>query len=374
MKVLLISNYPPDAQESMLRYADMLEDALCSRGVMVETVFPPPVLGRPSWLHGPWKKWAGYLDKYIFAFPYLRKKAAAVDVIHICDHSNAMYLKCAGKKPCLITCHDLIAVFSARGKYPGVRVGKMGRLLQNWIAGSLMQAKNIVCVSQKTLQDVKELCAHAPQNLEVIYHPLHWKYAPASREAIEAEKAKCGLTVHDEYFFHVGNNHWYKNRLGVMRIFSELRKFPRFQNARLVLAGKPWTREMRDFAQRMDLLDALVERVDISNEELQALYSGAVALLFPSLEEGFGWPLLEAQACGCPVITSNRPPMTEIAGTAAIYIDPELPEQAAEVIDKNADDFRDLRSRGFQNLRRFAFDPTMDRYLDLYHRLIQANA
>ena len=77
---------------------------------------------------------------------------------------------------------------------------------------------------------------------------------------------------------------------------------------------------------------SVIEVVEPSDEDLRSLYSGAAALLFPSLYEGFGWPLIEAQSCGCPVITSNRSPMTEVAGSAALYIDPANESAAAALI------------------------------------------
>jgi glycosyltransferase involved in cell wall biosynthesis len=79
-------------------------------------------------------------------------------------------------------------------------------------------------------------------------------------------------------------------------------------------------------------LKGIIERVEPPEEQLRALYTGAPALLFPSLEEGFGWLILEAQACGCPVITIARPPMTEAAGGAAILINPEEVAGAAAEI------------------------------------------
>jgi glycosyltransferase involved in cell wall biosynthesis len=372
MKVLLITNYPPDGQQSMSRYANMLESALRARGFTVETAHPPIIFGGFHFLRGSAKKWIGYIDKYVLGPSFLRRKAKSADIVHICDHSNSMYLKCAGGKPALITCHDLIAVFAAQGRYPGVHIGHTGRILQRWIAANLARAKNIVCVSSKTLEDVRQLSPNGKHEIRVIHHPLNWKYSQAYADVIALEKVKSGIALNDVYLLHVGGNQWYKNRLGVMQIFAELRTFPQFRSTKLIMAGKPWTLAMRDFLRRQGLEHAVVERVNVSNEELQALYSGAQALLFPSLEEGFGWPLLEAQACGCPVITSNRAPMTEIAGEAAIYIDPGNPKLAAKVIAENASRFEELQRAGIENLRRFSYDKVMDSYIELYGSLLYA--
>ena len=109
-----------------------------------------------------------------------------------------------------------------------------------------------------------------------------------------------------------------------------------------------------------------MERVKPPNETLRALYTAAQALLFPSLYEGFGWPLLEAQSCGCPVITSNRPPMTEVAGAGALLIDPESEQEAAQTIAEHLERLGDLREAGFRNLKRFDRDELMRRYEEFF--------
>lgn len=372
MKILLISNYRPDKQQSMLRYAEMVRQELDNQGHEVEVVYPPVVLGRFSLFPNLLQKWIGYIDKYLFAPAYLRKKARDADIVHICDHSNAMYLSCAGAKPTVITCHDLLAIFAARGTYSEIRVGLTGRILQNWIATNLSRAKHIVCVSAKTQGDLESLAPGIRSRTTVIHHHLNWDYSPANADAVNEVKSKAGLSPTDEYLLHVGGNQWYKNRLGAMRIFSALRKYPCFQQTTLIMAGKPWTAEMRRYCESSGLVNHVIERTEVSNNELRALYSGATALLFPSIEEGFGWPVLEAQACGCPIITSNRAPMTEIAGDAAIFIDPSDPERAAEVIAEHTADLTSLRAAGFRNLDRFVKDSTISRYSKFYRHVIDS--
>jgi glycosyltransferase involved in cell wall biosynthesis len=139
------------------------------------------------------------------------------------------------------------------------------------------------------------------------------------------------------------------------------------------MAGKLWTEAMRAFCRERDLGDA-IEFVSPSNEQMRALYSGALAFLFPSLEEGFGWPVLEAQACGCPVITSDRPPMTEIAGRGAILINPENAAAAAQIIDARIVEVESLRLAGWENLKRFAMDDVMKCYNDVYEFVIGDSA
>ena len=93
-----------------------------------------------------------------------------------------------------------------------------------------------------------------------------------------------------------------------MQIFSALRKYPRFQHVKLIMAGKSWTSEMRRYRESSGMSDKIIECVEVSNEGLQALYSGAMSLLFPSLEEGgLGGRSSKRRYVDAQVIISNRP-------------------------------------------------------------------
>jgi glycosyltransferase involved in cell wall biosynthesis len=176
----------------------------------------------------------------------------------------------------------------------------------------------------------------------------------------------------------VGGNQWYKNRLGVIKIFARLRKRPAFRNLVLVMAGKAWTDEMREFVRFHELEWCVVELVDVSEKTLQALYSRAEVFLFPSLEEGFGWPIAEAQACGCPVVTSNRAPMTEVGGEAAVYVDP-LDEEAAasavaDVMGMKGGSRLAIRDTSLRNAARFSTTAMIDNYVAFYSGLVTRGA
>ena len=109
---------------------------------------------------------------------------------------------------------------------------------------------------------------------------------------------------------------------------------------------------------------------DVSHEELRALYARSTALLFPSLQEGFGWPLIEAQACGCPVFTSDLEPMNEIGGPGACYLDPRNPEAMAEAIEHAAGRLEEMRTLGLENAQRFSAAQMMANYLAAYRRVL----
>jgi glycosyltransferase involved in cell wall biosynthesis len=111
-----------------------------------------------------------------------------------------------------------------------------------------------------------------------------------------------------------------------------------------------------------------------TNEELRALYCLASLLLFPSIIEGFGWPIAEAQACGCPVVTTFNAPMTEVGGHAAVYINPEDTTHAAELINGVLHEPHSARMRrtaeSLANAARFSPDQMIEGYLGAYHSLL----
>jgi glycosyltransferase involved in cell wall biosynthesis len=92
-------------------------------------------------------------------------------------------------------------------------------------------------------------------------------------------------------------------------------------------------------------------------------------MIFPSFQEGFGWPIIEAQACGCPVATSNRPPMNEVGGNAAIYIDPDNPESAAAAVQRALSRIDGIRELSLANAARFKCSTMIDSYLSLYDKV-----
>lgn len=354
MRILLVGNYALDHQVSMLRYADMLCRQMSERGHDVEVVRPPAIFGKLS-TRSSLRKWLGYMDKYLLFPLQLRLRAREVDLVHVCDHSNSMYLACAGGRPSSITCHDLLAIESARGRYSEQQISYSGKLQQRWILKHLLAADNVVCVSTNTASELATLRGKRVQRVVVIPNALGSDFLPATEETVRRLRAKLGIGAEEGYLFHIGGNHWYKNRLGVLRIYRKLlgRIGSEAPALRLVMAGGPFTCTMRDFVTAMHLESKVIEVVDPSDEEVRSLYTGATALLFPSLYEGFGWPLIEAQQCGCPVITSNRLPMTEVAGSAALYIDPADEVAAADLIAANLERLSLTRQDGLRNARRF---------------------
>ncbi len=364
MKVLLIGNYLPDGQESMLRFANLVAEGALALGHQVRLIRPATVFGRLP-VSSFAKKYLGYIDKLII-FPFvIIRRAIWADVAHVCDHSNAFYLPFLLGKPSLVTCHDLFAVRSARGDYLQHSVGRAAKLMQSWVAFFLPRFKAIACVSAATRADFISLFQEATQRTHVIYLGLSYPYFRMDRSMAMARLSGIGVDAGADFFMHVGNNNWYKNRAGLLDIFAELLKRMDTKPL-LLLVGKEMTSGMLDQCDHLGITSNVRSLSGVSNEELCALYSCSKGLIFPSLKEGFGWPVLEAHACGCPVFTTNMPPMTEVGGSGAAYFDPSDPCSASLLIYRSLGNLEVLSVKGFENSHRFSSEKMMQAYSELY--------
>ena len=317
--VLLIGNYPADQQQSMQRFATMMLRGLTAAGVPAELIQPQPLFGKIRFAGDFVAKWLGYIDKFLLFPRQLRARLSpAVRLVHICDHSNAMYCAQAKSRPVVVTCHDLLAVRGALGEVSDTPASATGKYLQRWIVAGLRRATAVVCASSATLRDAQRLVRQSegrPQLL-LIHHGINYPYQKQPPEV--ARRHLAGVASLDParpFLLHVGSNLRMKNREGVLRIFALTKNE---WDGQLVFAGLGLTPELRSLGEMLGVLDRVVEVAGPDNDLLEALYSSAFALLYPSRFEGFGWPIIEAQACGCPVLCANREPMSEIGGDAAL--------------------------------------------------------
>ena len=372
MKILIVGNYLLSYQQSMHRYAELLVQALEISGVEVHFIRPTPVFGRLKRGEGGISKWLGYIDRFLLFPPLLRWRAKSFDVVHITDQGNGMYASMLGNKPSVVTCHDMLAIRSALGEVPENPLRPTGRFLQRWILRGLKQATYVVCVSEQSQREWLRISSPAKGGTSVVSNALNYPYRPMDQA--EREMRLDRLSVGDvPYVLHVGSNNWYKNRSGLVRIFDALTQHDTFRAFRLVIAGKSLETEVANWLLAQGHDTRLIQTGPVDNEDLRALYSGAGLLLFPSLQEGFGWPIVEAQACGCLVATTNRAPMTEVGGQGAIYLDVSDACGAAATIAGAWDDRDLLIGRGFENASQYTTAALISGYMSAYRTVRSGN-
>lgn len=371
MRVLIIGNYPLSYQQSMHCYAELLVHGLEMAGVEVRLIRPTPVFGRLKRGDAGIGKWLGYIDRYLLFPPLLRWQARHFDVVHVIDQGNAMYALMLGHTPSVVTCHDMLAIRSALGEIPENPTRLSGRILQRWTLRGLKRAAHVVCDSEQTQQEWLRIGSSAQDGTSVVPIALHYPYRPMGQAERQARLDRLGVGE-APYILHVGGNMWYKNRSGLARIFDALVQHGPFCAFRLVIAGKTLQAEVADWLLTRGHGGRLIQTGPVDDEDLRALYSGAGLLLFPSVQEGFGWPIVEAQACACLVATTNRAPMTTVGGDAAIYLDILDPVIAASTITEAWPDRDALVRKGLANVKRYTTENMTSAYRNIYRSVLDA--
>jgi len=292
----LIRTSPPQALGSMPAYAALVRQALdCETPLFSEIRFCDlfaSVKGRSMWFHHLWRA--------IHARRLL--KCANADIYHLLDGSMCGFVPSEFRNRTVVTVHDLIPALQRCGELP-----ERPSLPAAWLIRRTLRAlpdvAGIASDSAHTLQDLQRL---AGASMEGPVIPL------ALRSFSEQTVAGRQVMLPSRYILHVGNNARYKNREGVLEAFLRLQDL---DDLHLIMAGPE-----PDFALRQKAkgLKRISFQVDTPDDVLRKLYDGASLLLFPSLYEGFGMPVLEAMAAGCPVVCSDGGSLPEVAGDAAL--------------------------------------------------------
>jgi glycosyltransferase involved in cell wall biosynthesis len=382
MKVLLIGNLAEDRQESMQRFTAMLCTGLQARGHTVTVLSPTLRLARlaPRYRYGGIPKYLGYFDKFVLFPRQLRRQviAARPDAVHITDHAGAVYGSSVRGIPTLATCHDLLQVRAARGEIPQQKISRVGRHYQARILGSLAHLSHLACVSNQTRTDVLRLTGLPPPRASVIANSLNHPYHPISPATARTQLAGLATVrgIHPAlldaanggFLLQVGGGQWYKNRAGLLVIYAHLRRLLS-PAPKLVMVGPPLEAAHAALSSQLGVSEHTVVLSGVTNPELEALYNLAEGLVFPSWDEGFGWPIAEAQASGCPVFASNRAPMTEVGGSSSVYFDPENSMGAARVIAAAWPERIARRELALAESRRWQPKLMLDAYETLYRQL-----
>lgn len=270
----------------------------------------------------------------------------------------------------IVTIHDLIhQKFSMqRSTTHGALVHFIkasGYRLVFWL--SLLKSRNIITVSSYVKKDLTDIWSITPEKVEVTYEGVDENLLKIINTITkkETDQVLKKFNVKSPFIFYVGNAYPHKNVEGLIKAFLEVRK--NCQYLQLVLAGHDhyfWKRIKKEY-QHKDI----IYTGQITDREMVAFYKSAKAYVFPSFEEGFGIPLLEAFACSCPVASSNRASLPEIGKDAAIYFDPDNLEDIKEKILMILNDQRldkDLVEKGKKRAKQFSWKKLAEQTLNIY--------
>ncbi len=267
--------------------------------------------------------------------------------------------------PCIATVHDLTFYRLIR-RYSRERRGYWRALAQ-----PSRRAARIIAPSETVAADVVRYLNYPRERIRVIAEAPGSSLKPATN--VEVDDVCRRLRVERPYLLCVGTAEPGKRAVDAVRAVA--RMLDPGPAPQLVLAGNegPLSRALRREASRLGVAERVRFLGYVGNAELSALYTGAVALVFPSLYEGFGLPPLEAMACGAPVIASKAPAMTEVLGQAAVYVplrDPEAIAREASRLLASPAERATWIERGREHAMRFGWARAAEETAALYHEVL----
>lgn len=386
MKIVFFSHPTFLNHQSMPRFAQMLADGMKRRGHIVEILSPKPTFFTLS-IPAPIKKWMAYLDQYVVFPTYVKGKLKKMDantLFVFTDHALGPWIPMVVGKPHVIHCHDFLAQRSALNEIPENKTSSTGKVYQSYIRKGFQQGKAFISVSEKTRKDLERFLVSKPLISEMVYNGVNASFQPTS--VISSRmilQEKFDIQTSDGYFLHVGGNQWYKNREGIIILYNRWRQSSGHRLPLLLLGEYPSIKlkELHESSLYKADIHFLVGTDDFT---VKAAYSGATAFLFPSLAEGFGWPIAEAMASGTLVATTNEAPMTEVAGDAAFLMN-RMPRELIEIehwaiegamvlekmVSLSIDERNDCIKKGLENVKRFDLESALDQIEQIYVKVLK---
>lgn len=386
-KLKLVFFSHPDflSSQSMPRFARMLSEGMRQRGHEVQVWTANPVFHR---LPGPssLKKWFGYIDQFLL-FPirvnYRLRKCSLNTLFIFTDHALGPWVPLVVKRPHVIHCHDFLAQQSALGFVKENPTSRTGKLYQSYIFKGYSKGRHFISVSNKTRDDLHHLLLSPPPTSEVVYNGLNQNFTRISIDHGRSELSnKLQIDVSSGFLLHVGGNQWYKNRKGVIKLYDAWRQITK-SKLPLLLIGESPDRTLMSVYEESPFKNEIHFLAGIEDRLVRLAYVAATVFLFPSLAEGFGWPIAEAMVSGCPVITTAEAPMTEVGKNIAFYINrfpidnanvSQWAKDGAIVIDDvvnlSPENRKNIIDAGIEHCKTFDSSESLRKIEDIYKKVI----
>jgi glycosyltransferase involved in cell wall biosynthesis len=275
-------------------------------------------------------------------------------------HSTYFTRPRSWKGPQVVTVADMIYE-----RFPDLFIGAAGDQFREQRKQCVLAADAVLCISDGTRRDVEEFYQVNSGRL----HVVHLACSDFFRPLAKGDLAQAGGS-RPPFFLYVGSRAHYKNFRGLLDAYSKWRGRAAM---RLVVVGQPWTSEEGRRLSELGISGQVELLTDVRDEALCTLYNQAAAFIYPSLYEGFGIPLLEAMACGCPVVASRIPTTEEVAGDCCIYFELDRPDSMIDAFDKALSEGRGgaMARAGLEHAGRFSWEKTAQGTLDVYRSLSQ---
>jgi glycosyltransferase involved in cell wall biosynthesis len=302
------------------------------------------------------------------SFEWVIQKTKLIEMLCGGDlyHATDFYMPLAKVGQAVATVHDLIFLIQPEKMVDHSRLAR-------WVPKFVQRCRHVIAVSEFTKKDIVERLGIEPEKIDVIYWGVDRNVFHPSQDTGELRKQLFSILGFERpYFLAVSCSSGRKNTPLLLNTYE---KFLRQGSKNdLVLVWNP-PEEIREkySSSRSERRIHFINRQ--TDEDLRLLYCGATALIFPSLYEGFGLPILEAMACGTHVVTSNVTSMPEIAGDAAVYVDPYDENsllRAMELLENNDSQIQQLSEKTIQQAAKFSWETCALKTLSVYNSCLES--
>jgi len=367
MKVCLVNNHPPNT--GFGNYAFKIYNEMCNK-CRIDHIFLNFKERKLEKVTSNFRECISKLTRFPFDHRYffyyrIQKKIPEYD-LYLIANQNLSFLKL---KPKVVFCHDVIhCVYPQSKKY---------RLPGKLLYSGLKKAEFIIAASKSTQRDLMKTYLIPEEKISVIYEGVNHKRFKPEVKGKHIYK-KYNLSPKYRYIFHISSETSRKNVEGLIKAFYQLKTKYKLTNLKLLKAGKP--QYQRDRKRLLNLIKKLGLQEDtifldyVSEKDLPGLYNIAELFVFPSFYEGFGLPVLEAMACGAPIISSNISSLPEIVGDAGIMVNPHNISDLAEAIHKvlgNKELRKNMISKGLERARIFSWKTSAEETLKICERVYE---
>lgn len=287
-------------------------------------------------------------------------------------HATFNILPARLSMPCVTTVHDVMWLERPDLCETGWRKSWRQAFFVHGIQRALTRSSVIATVSEATRDRIKNVAPQAAARTFVTRSGVGAAFRPAEQNLLALKK--MGLGTCQRFILCVGQNAPYKNHAGAIRAFALACQMQGDIHLVLVQRQNRDAAPLVALAQQLGIADRVHFRPALSQVQLIQLYSAAAMLLHPSFCEGFGHPLAEAMACGCPVVTGDQSAMAEVTAGAALLVDPNDTRAIASAIRRILGDSEladDLRQRGIERASQLRWEDFTDATLALYRRALR---
>jgi glycosyltransferase involved in cell wall biosynthesis len=317
------------------------------------------------------------LNRYVKYPRWLYQRRGDFDLFHVTDHSYSHLVHSLPGERSVVTCHDLDAFRCLLVPATTARSWALRRVTAPVLSG-LKRAAWVICNSQVTADELSAQGWVRPERMSVVYMGVAPAFSPNADEGADQEAERLlGPHYRQIKLLHVGSTIPRKRMDVLLHVLAEARKT--FPDSILLRVGGPLTSDQQALAQRLGVAGCILELPFLEDRILAAIYRTSTLLLLPSDREGFGLPLLEAMACGLPVLASDLPALREVGEEATVYCPAgdvgSFCRSTLSVIgaaQQQSSDLQHRRKAGLARATQFSWSRCADEVAKIYDKVLSS--